>query len=98
MSHEAPQKLRKPLVSEHLYHDIFVTEFNIHFGYPRTDSCSTCDGLLVQMEAVTDTQRPQLEKTLEAHQQLAQEGYKAFRYDRELSCNSWKNIATSDEA
>ena len=36
--HELDQdqvSLWKPLVSEHFYHDIFVTEFNIHFGYPR---------------------------------------------------------------
>ena len=39
MSHEPLQKIRKPLVSEHFYHDIFVGEFNIHFGYPRTDTC-----------------------------------------------------------
>ena len=81
-----------------MYNDIFVTEFNIHFGYPCTDSCNTCDALLVQIDAATDSQRPQLEKTLEQHQQLAQEGYKAFRYDRDLSCNSWKDLATTSTA
>ena len=43
IAHEPPPKLRKPLVTEHLYHDIFVTEFN---GYPRTDTCFTCDRLI----------------------------------------------------
>ena len=33
ISHQPVEKLRKP-VSEHLYHNIFVSEFNIHFGYP----------------------------------------------------------------
>ena len=42
MNH-AVQKLRKPL-------DIFVEEYNIHFGYPRTDRCSTCDSLAIQIE------------------------------------------------
>ena len=83
--------MRKPLATEHLYHDIFVTEFNIHFGYPHTDSCNTCDSLTVQIEAATESERPQLEKTLEAHQQLAQEGYEAFRYDRQMSKETWAN-------
>ena len=68
-----------------MYHDIFVTEFNIHFGYPRSDSCSTCDSLTVQIEASTELERPELQKYLREHQQLAQEGYDTFRYDRELS-------------
>ena len=90
IANEPVPKLRKPLVTEHMYHDIFVTEFNIHFGYPRTDSCSTCDNLTVQIEASGG--RPaadELQKTLQAHQQLAQEGYSAFKYDRELSNKTW---------
>ena len=94
MHHQVPKKLQKPLVSEHLYHDIFVTEFNIYFGYPRTDSCSTCDALFIQIEAATDSQQSDLEKTLEKHQTLAQEGYKSYRYDRELSINSWENVSS----
>lgn len=97
LAHEPVQKLRKPLVTEHLYHDIFVTEFNIHFGYPRTDSCSTCDGLTVKINAAAESEKPQLEKMLETHQQLAQEGYQAFRYDRQMSRDSWaKKIDQSE--
>ena len=40
--HQPVAEIRKPIVSEHFYHDIFV---NIGFGYPRTDTCSTCDTL-----------------------------------------------------
>ncbi len=67
-----------------MYHDIFVNEFNMHFGYPRTDSCSTCDGLTVQIESATELEKPQLEQTLEVHHKLAQEGYDAFKYNREM--------------
>ena len=43
IAHQPVQKLRKPFVSEHLYHDIFVNEFNINFGFPRSDTlvCAT---------------------------------------------------------
>ena len=88
MHHEPVEELRKPLVSEHMYHDIFVTEFNIYFGYPRSDSCSTCDDQAVQIEAATEAEKPLLQSTLQQHQQLAEEGYQAFRYDRELSKKS----------
>jgi len=91
VSHKPIPSLRKPLVSEHFYHDIFVNEFNIHFGYPRTDTCSTCDRYMVQIEAATESEKPCIEEALSAHQQLAQEGYKAFRADKELSVMTWKS-------
>ena len=95
IAHQPVQPLRKPLVTEHFYHDIFLTEFNIHFGYPRSDTCGTCDSLNLQIdEATSDSQKLQLEKDLEAHQKIAQEGYDAFRYDRELSKRSWKAAET----
>ena len=34
-----------PVVKQHLYTTIFLTEFNICFGLPRTDTCATCDRL-----------------------------------------------------
>ena len=88
LAHEPVQKLRKPLISEHMYHDIFVGEYNIHFGYPRTDSCNTCDSLAIQIEAASEFKKPMLQETLQAHQQLAEEGYCSFKYD---SKKSWEN-------
>ena len=36
LAHEPVAPLRKPLISEHMYHDIFVTEYNIHsFWLPK---------------------------------------------------------------
>ena len=98
MHHEPVEELRKPLVSEHMYHDIFVTEFNIYFGYPRSDSCSTCDDLAVQIEAATEAEKPLLQSTLQQHQQQAEEGYQAFRYDRELSKNHGQAIKVITQA
>lgn len=34
------------------YRDIFNTKFNISFGYPRKDTCTTCDKMKVKIEAV----------------------------------------------
>ncbi len=89
MSHEPALKLRKPIVSQHFYHDLFVSEFNIHFGYPRTDTCSTCDSLQVKINEAVDGERQVLEQKLEDHKSFAQMGYNAFHEDQELSKESW---------
>ena len=95
ISHQPLQKLRKPIASEHFYHDIFVREFNIHFGYPRTDTCGTCDSLKLNIEASTDvSEKNRLEQELESHQTFAKSGYETFRYDQKLSKQSWKAIQT----
>ena len=76
MSHEPLQKIRKPLVSEHFYHDIFVGEFNIHFGYPRTDTCDKCDSLKLQIEQATmEAEKAALEKQHTDHLALAKTAY-----------------------
>ena len=31
--------------------------FNLSFGYPKSDACCTCDGLQIQLEAADDTQK-----------------------------------------
>lgn len=90
-AHEPVEILRKPLISVHMYHNIFVTEYIIHFGYPRTDTCSTCDILTMQIQAASAESKLVLKESLQAHQQLAEEGYSAFKYDRQLSMKSWKN-------
>lgn len=61
ISHESQEDLRKPIATLRFYHDIFVTEFNISFGYPRSDTCDTCDSLTTKIEgakaAGEDTQK-----------------------------------------
>ena len=37
----------KPQVKEWLYRKIFNEEFNLGFGYPRSDTCEKCDLLKV---------------------------------------------------
>ena len=69
VSHQPLQKIRKPIISEHFYHDIFVKEFNIGFGYPRTDTCCTCDYLKVSFDcAIDDKAKKELEEELKTHQ------------------------------
>ena len=45
--------------------------------------------MTVQAEAATESERPEIQKSLEAHQQLAQEEYQAFHNDKELCKKTW---------
>ena len=85
---------RKPIVSEHYYHDVFVTEFNIHFGLPRSDTCDTCDSMKIMIEAAeTEETKATLEKELQEHLKLAEEGYASLSKDCELCKESWSTAA-----
>lgn len=35
----------KPVVSYDLYRKHFLSNYNLSFGYPRSDTCQTCDRL-----------------------------------------------------
>lgn len=39
-------------ISYETYRNIFNNDFNIAFGYPRTDTCSTCDQFKVKLDAL----------------------------------------------
>jgi len=81
--HQPVQQLRKPIATLHFYHDLFVTEFNIYFDYPRSDTCDTCDSIVTKMEDANASaaQVEELKQKLDAYKSLALEGYRAFHYD-----------------
>lgn len=92
INHQPVEKLPKPLATEHFYHDIFVTEFNIYFGYPRSDTCDTCDSLLTKIEdaQAKGEETEGLQQELEAHTTFAQKGYQTFHHDQKICEESWK--------
>ncbi len=87
----------KPVVSEHYYHDVFVKEFNIHFGFPRSDTCDTCDSLKINIDATENEEdKAKLEKELQDHVTLADQGYQSLRTDCETSRTSWSQAGSTD--
>lgn len=90
--HQPALTLRAPSVSEHYYHDIFVTDFNIHFGYPRSDSCATCDSFRQKIESASGDEEERLQKELDNHQTFAKTGYYTFRSDQKLCVESWNKV------
>ena len=72
----------KPIISEHYYHDVFMREFNIHFGFPRSDTCDKCDAMRVKINTVgNEDDKQELEKKLSDNLALAEQGYVALQKD-----------------
>lgn len=83
----------KPIITEHYYRDIFVTEFNLHFGLPRSDTCSSCDSFKVRVDAAkTDDEKSQLKKQWEDYLKLAEQSYASLCKDCEMCQESWSQI------
>ena len=72
----------------HLYREIFRSEFKLRFGTPRSDSCSKCDALHVQLINANDgeeTRKLQIETEL--HHRRAEAAYKSLKNDTEYAKN-----------
>lgn len=58
----------KPVVKYKFYEKYMKENFNLSFGYPRTDTCQTCDRLKVLVEHEIDPEiKQQLEVEKEVH-------------------------------
>ena len=68
---------------------MFVSEFNIRFGYLHSDTCDTCDSLQIRIEASDNEEKAKLEADLQDHLKLADEGYASLRKDCEKCKESW---------
>ena len=72
----------KPQVKEWLYRKIFNEEFNLGFGYPRSDTCELCDLLKISIDnAQTDEERDRIQVELATHHEKAAQGYQSLRSD-----------------
>lgn len=75
-----------PQVKEYLYRKIFTEEFNIGFGYPRSDTCEKCDLLKLSINiAQSENERDQKQAELAEHQEKASQGYRSLRTDSALA-------------
>lgn len=65
-------ELKNPPVSYETYRHIFNTNFNISFGYPRSDTCSSCDQFLAELKVLqsklrgTDVTDEKMKNSIEA--------------------------------
>lgn len=77
-------KYPESTVKLHTYRDVFNGEFNLRFGLPRSDTCSYCDRLYIQLiGAVDDHSKKQIENESKIHHMRADSAYKALAMDKE---------------
>ena len=82
---EVSETAAKPQVKEWLYRKIFNEEFNLSFGYPRSDTCETCDLLHVAIQSSSDEQQEKYQKELADHQEKASRGYSSLKADVDVT-------------
>ena len=76
------------VVKEWLYRKIFNEEFNLSFGYPRSDTCQLCDELRMAVASTSsETQRSELNSQLAEHQLKASQAYQLLQNDTKLAKN-----------
>lgn len=74
-------------VSDHIFRDIFNHEFNLSFKRRKTDSCKTCDEIMIGINSVvtTQTRKNDLIKMKAIHETMYQSTNDAFVADVQLS-------------
>lgn len=85
-------------ISYDTYRTVFNTKFNISFGYPRTDTCSTCDKCTAEINQLqkkgnSEQQIRRLQTENELHKRKAQ----TF-YDRKREAKKRAKTTTDFEA
>ena len=73
-------------VKESFYRNVFMTEFNLRFKKPRSDTCKTCEELKVKIAATDDeTEENNLKRDLELHHRKAEAARKAMDADSQVA-------------
>ena len=68
---------------------ILNEEFSLSFGYPRTDTCVTCDELSAKISNAKGDEKIQLLASKEAHVAEGDLGYETLFRDTEKGRISW---------
>lgn len=76
-------------VSYSLYRKVFIKDFNLRFGTPRSDTCKKCDKLFCEMVlANTDEEREAIHQETTIHHMQSDAAYKTLAEDgRNINLN-----------
>ena len=101
--YEPEQEHKKPRVKEWLYRKIFNEEYNIGFGYLRSDTCEKCDMLKVGSDnATTEEERSEIQAELADHQEPLTQHFTMRKKDHKglpvlISKAHWLNFGEGEE-
>ena len=75
-----------PLVKYDYYREYFNTNFNLTFGTPKTDTCTTCDELDAKIRDTVDgDEKRSLQEQKETHLQQAERFYTELRTSTQIA-------------
>ena len=77
----------KPLVKYHYYLKVFNDEFNLSFGYPKSDTCGTCEQFMIELSSLShDPSKKQIaEQRHDEYLHSAEKFYSDIRLDTEMA-------------
>ena len=76
----------KTFVKEWKYRQVFNEEFNLAFGYPRSDTCKTCDGFKFKIAASQDdNEKAKMMAEWDIHKRHSEKAFTSLREDRDLA-------------
>ena len=91
--------VKKTVVKYHYYNKVFNENFNLSFGYPKTDTCGTSEEFMVKLSALPDGSQEKLatQEMHEDHLRSAEKFHSGLRFDTEMAeQNSDIRIVTFD--
>lgn len=76
-----------PLVKYHHYSKVFNEEFNLSFGYPKSDTCGTCEQFMIEFSSLSDnpSKKQVAEQRCDEHLCSAEKFYSDIRLDTEIA-------------
>ena len=82
--------IQNSTVKHHYYSLVFNTEFNLSFGYPKTDTCGTCEKLKIELESLPDgtPEKQHVQENQEQHFYSAEKIQSDIRLDTEMAKNN----------
>ena len=66
-------------------YSFYLKYFNLSFGYPKVDTCGTCDMFRVQLQSADGTQRVLIQNCKEQHLRSAEAFYSSLRTNTQLA-------------
>ena len=88
---EQERQVATPIIKYSYYAKIFNEEFNLSFGYPKSDTCGVCEQFKIQLSESPETSSVQ--KQHEEHLRSAESFYSELRLDTEMAKKN-KHVST----
>ena len=77
---------KEELIS-HFYSKVFNEDFNLSFVYPKSDTCGTCEQLMIELSSLSDnpSKKQVAEQRRDEHHRSAEKFYSDIRLDTEMA-------------